>query len=127
MKPTEVLPKIIRLGEASQEYWDGELPKHHPNYPLIDDSSETSPRRPPMDDEIESILSKLPEDQLYAVASLMYLGRGDFGSDRFSETCHEVRGKFPSTSVAIRHIMAKPLAEYLADAMESAENNHINI
>ena len=35
MKLSELVRQVIRLGDASRAYWDRELPKHHPHYPVI--------------------------------------------------------------------------------------------
>ena len=80
MKLSEAVREVIRLGDASRAYWDRELPKHHPHYPLIRAEEDSAPP-PPEDAQIQSLLKSLPEDQLYALILLTYVGRGDFSAD----------------------------------------------
>jgi hypothetical protein len=45
-------------------------------------AEERSAPPPPEDARIQALLNSLPEEQLYAVALLTYVGRGDFTVDR---------------------------------------------
>lgn len=126
MRLSEVVAKVIRLGEASQAYWDAELPRHHPDYPFVREGEE-SPPAPPEDAEIESLLTGLPEDQLYAVLFLTYLGRGDFGLDHLPNAIRVARARFPAKELAIGQVVAKPVAEYLIDAMEKTLKHGIDV
>ena len=127
MKLSDAVREIIRLGDASRAYWDRELPKHHPHYPLIRADEDSAP--PPFEDaQIESLLKSLPEDQLYAVILLMYVGRGDFSADDLLPAYQAMKETFPSKDLAIAHMMGqKTLAEYLTDAMEEIQKRHIDL
>ena len=46
MRLSEVVREVIRLGDASRAYWDRELPKHHPHYPVIRAGEDSAPRHP---------------------------------------------------------------------------------
>ncbi|QEH31881.1 hypothetical protein OJF2_03480 [Aquisphaera giovannonii] len=127
MTLSEVVGEIIRLGDASRAYWDRELPKDHPHYPLILDGEKQTPP-PPEDAQILSILESLPEAQIYAVALLMYLGRGDFAADRIPSAIPRVKKMLPTKDLAIDQIMSQTaLAEYLADAVAEARRRRIDL
>ena len=127
MKLSEVVREVIRLGDASRAYWDRELPKHHPHYPVILAGEHSAPP-PPEDAQIQAILESLPEDQLYAMTLLTYVGRGDFTADRLIPAYQTIREMIPSKELAIAQIMGqKTLADYLTDAMAEIQKQHIDL
>lgn len=127
MKLSEVVQEVIRLGDASRAYWDRELPKHHPHYPVIL-ADEPSAPPPPEDAQIQALLENLPEDQLYAVALLMYVGRGDFTADRLIPAYRTIKGILPSQELAIAQITGqKTLGEYLTDAIAEIQKRHLDL
>ena len=127
MKLSEAVREIICLGDASRAYWDRELPEHHPHYPLIRAGEEPVPP-PPQDSQIQSLLKSLPEDQLYALILLSYVGRGDFRADDLLPAYQAMKEAFPSKDLAIAQMMGeKTLAEYLTDAMEEIQKRHIDL
>jgi hypothetical protein len=127
MKLSEVVREVIRLGDASRAYWDRELPKHHPHYPVILAEERSAPP-PPEDAQIQVLLNSLPEDQLYAVTLLTYVGRGDFTVDRLIPAYRTVKDILPSKELAIAQITGqKTLGEYLTDAMAEIQKRHINV
>jgi hypothetical protein len=127
VKLSETIREIIRLGEASRAYWDRELPKHHPHYPTIRAGEDSVP--PPSEDtQILALLKSLPEDQLYALILLVYVGRGDFGVDHLPSAYQTIKEIFPSKDLAIAQMTGTgALAEYLTDAMEEFRNRHIDL
>ena len=127
MKTSEVVQELIRLGDASRAYWDKELPKHHPHYPVIR-AGEASAPPPPEDAQIAALLKRLPEEQLYLVLLLIYVGRGDYSADRLVPAYQTIKEAFPSSDLAIAQIGGHPtLAEYLADAMEELHKRHVDL
>ena len=127
MKLSEVVRDVIRLGDASRAYWDRELPKHHPHYPVIR-AGEGSVPEPPEDAQILDLLKSLPEDQVYALILLMYVGRGDFSADHLLPAYQTTKETFPSKDLAIAQMTGKnTLAEYLTDAMEEIHKRHIDL
>ena len=95
MKLSEAVQEVIRLGDASRAYWDRELPKHHPHYPVIRAGEDSAPP-PPEDAQIQALLKSLPEDQLYALILLTYVGRGDFSADDLLPAYQTMKEIFPS-------------------------------
>lgn len=127
MKLSEVVREIIRLGDASRAYWDRELPKHHPHYPVIL-ADESSAPPPPEDAQIQALLKSLPEDQLYTVTLLTYMGRGDFTADRLKSAYRTIKEILPSKELAIAQITEqKTLGEYLTDAIAEIQKHHIDL
>ena len=127
MKLSEAVRKVIRLGDASRAYWDRELPRHHPHYPLIRAGEDSAPP-PPEDAQIQTLLTGLPEDQLYAVALLTYVGRGDVTADRLIPAYRAIKESLPSKETAIAQITGqKTLGEYLADAIAEIQKRHIDL
>src|SRR5437016_5874035 len=127
MKLSEVVRELIRLGDKSRAYWDRELPKHHPHYPVIR-AGENSAPPPPEDAQIEALLKRLPEDQLYALILLTYVGRGDFSADHLLPAYQTMKEIFPSRDLAIAQMTGmKTLAEYLTDALEEIQKRHIDL
>jgi hypothetical protein len=127
MKLSEVIRQVIRLGEASRAYWDRELPKHHPRYPLIRAGEDSGPP-PPEDAQIEAILKSLPEEQLYALILLMYVGRGDFSADQLLPAYQAMKETFPTKDLVIAQMTGKrTLADYLTDALEELDKRNIDV
>ena len=127
MKLSEAVREVIRLGDASRAYWDRELSKYHPHYPLIRAEEDSAPP-PPEDAQIQSLLKSLPEDQLYAIILLTYVGRGDFSADDLLPAYQTMKETFPSKDRAIAQMSGKTtLAEYLTDAMEEIRRRHIDL
>jgi hypothetical protein len=127
MKLSEAVREIIRLGDASRAYWDRELPRHHPHYPMVRAGEDSGP--PPSEDaQIQELMKSLPEDQLYALILLMYVGRGDFSADHLPSAYQTMKDTFPSKDLAIAQMTGKgTLAEYLTDAMAEIQKRNIDL
>lgn len=127
MKLSESVREVIRLGNVSRAYWDRELPKRHPHYPVIGAGEDSVP--PPSEEaQIESLLRSLPEDQLYALILLTYVGRGDFSADGLLPAYQTMKEAFPSTDLAIAQMTGNTaIAEYLTDAMQDVQKRHIDL
>jgi hypothetical protein len=127
MRFSELVHEIIRLGDASRTYWDRELPKHHAHYPVIGAGENPVPP-PPEDAQIETLLKSEPDDQLFALALLMYVGRGDFSADHLQPAYQDVKEVLASRDLAIGQLTAnKALAEYLTDALDEIHKRRIDL
>jgi hypothetical protein len=127
MKLSEAVREAIRLGDASRAYWDRELPKRHPHYPMIRAGEDSGPP-PPEDGQIQALLQSLPEDQLYSLVLLMYVGRGDFSADHLPAAYQTMKEAFPRKELAVAQMVGKGmLAEYLTDALEEIQKHHIDL
>ena len=121
MKLSKAVREIIRLGDVSRAYWDRELPRRQPHYPVIRAGEDSAPA-PPEDAQIQALLKSLPEDQIYALLPLTYVGRGDYSADHLLPAYQTLKEIFPSRDLAIAQ-----LAEYLTDAMEEIQKRHIDL
>jgi hypothetical protein len=126
MKLSEAVRDIIRLGDASRAYWDRELRRHHPHYPMIH-PGEDEPPPPPEDAQIQAVLNSLSEDQLYSLILLMYVGRGNYRTDQLPSAYQAMKESFPSKELIIGRMTGDTwLAADLADAMEQIKKHHID-
>jgi hypothetical protein len=127
MKLSKVVREVIRLAKASRAYWDRELLRRHPAYPVVHAGEDSGPP-PPEDARLRAILEGLPDDQLYAITLLALVGRGDFSADCLTATYDTVKDMLPSRSVAIEHVSGQiALAEYLTDAVEELKKRQIDM
>lgn len=127
MTRTDALKELIRLGERSRDYWERELPKRHPKWPIIQ-SDESSGPPPPEDAKIQKLLLSLSEEDVYLFCLLMYVGRGDFDIDHLRSAYQKTRDAFPRQELAIDQMVGKPeLADYLTDAWEQLHERNIDL
>jgi len=126
MKLSEAVQRTIDLAARIWQYWEAELPKRHPNYPLVNPGEDDGPP-PPEEKQLRQFLAGLPEDLLYKLASLMSLGRGDFAVDGLVERYQELK-RFGNPEWVVDLMMDKPaLADYLSEWLEELQNNKINV
>lgn len=124
---SDTAKRVIDLATTIRRYWDAELPKRHPSYPLVKAGEDSGPP-PPEEAELRGLLQSLPSEDLYKLLALMYLGRGDFNATGFESMVHELRGPFPDRDRVIRQMMSKgPLAEYLADGLHELADHGLDI
>src|SRR2546425_3253607 len=77
MKLSEAVEKVIGLAKVIRDYWETELPKQHPDYPVMNPGEQPLPP-PPEEKKLAKLFASLPDDMIYQIGLLMYLGRGDF-------------------------------------------------
>lgn len=127
MKLSETAKEVITLAAAIRNYWDTELPKRHPNYPVVSPGEDSGPP-PPEKKKLRDLLASLPEDVIYTLVLLMYLGRGDFGTDDLAKHYETVKQKFAKPDWAASQLMGKaPLADYLSDGMAELKKSGIDV
>ena len=127
MRLSDAIRRVIDLAAAIRDYWDTELPKRHPHYPLIRAGEDSGPP-PPQEDELRAFLRALPPDDLYAIMAIMYLGRGDYNAVGVAEERRRLMNTFPDPDYASRFMMSKgPLAEYLQDGLATLAADGIDV
>jgi len=128
MKVSEAAKRAIVLAEAIRNYWDAELPKRHPNYPWIRSGEDSGPP-PPEEKKLRELFSRLPEDTVYKLVLIAYLGRGDFGTKELSHQYETLKATFEKPAVAASQILGKGpvLGEYLAEGLEELEKSGIDV
>jgi hypothetical protein len=126
MKLSQAAQEMIRLAGAIRNYWAHELPKRHPDYPLVHPGEESGPP-PPEEKTLRELLKRLPEDAVYKLLLIMHLGRGDFGTDALAAHYHSLRQTFRKPEWAASEMMGKPpLDDYLSDGLEELKKAGID-
>ena len=111
---------------AIRTYWEAELPKRHPNYPLVHPGEESGPP-PPEEKKLRQLLARLPADTVYKLLLIMSLGRGDFDTTDLGSRYEELKERFEKPEQAAAQMVAKPgLADYLADGLDELKKNDID-
>jgi Protein of unknown function (DUF3775) len=127
MNLSKATDKVIDLARKVRDYYTAELPKRHPSYPVIG-IDEESVAAPPEEQELRKFLLGLPDDLVYQMTLLMYLGRGDFGTDNLAESYEDLRGTFTEPGQAASQMIDKaPLADYLLDGLEVLRQHKISV
>jgi hypothetical protein len=127
MKLSQAAQEVIAFAEAIRNYWDAELPKRHPDYPLVH-AGEDSGSPPPEEKQLRDFFTSLPDDIIYKLALIMYLGRGDFGTDDLARHYEALKGTFEKPDRAAAQMMEKAaLADYLMDGLDELKTNGIDV
>jgi Protein of unknown function (DUF3775) len=123
----EAARKVIGLAREVHDYYAAELPRRHRHYPLVSADEESAPP-PPAEKELRAFLSSLPEDTLYQLILIMYLGRGDFGVDDLAGYYQTLKGTFGDPEQVASQMTDKaPLADYLSDGLEELRKQRIDV
>jgi hypothetical protein len=125
---SEATNKVIDLARRVRAYYDDELPKRHPNYPVVSFDEESVPP-PPSEKELRRFLATLSDDLIYRLILLMVLGRGDVGTEDLAasyETLTETFGS-PKDAVAQMMLYKATLADELSDGLEELRKHKIHV
>ena len=118
MKLSEAARRVIELAWKIRDYWDAELPKRHPDYPLVNPGEDDGPP-PPEEAKLRGLLEGLPEDMLYKLFFLMRYGRGGAEPGDLAQAFRELKEEFPERDEVVEMMMFQaPLAAYLEDGLD---------
>jgi Protein of unknown function (DUF3775) len=127
MTLSEATHRVIELAREVRDYYATELPKWHPDYPLLHFDEPSAPP-PPSEAELRSFRQSLPGDMIYQLLLIMYLGRGDFSTDDLAGTYGDLRDTFAKAEYAASQMLDKgPLADYLSDGVEELRQHGIDV
>jgi hypothetical protein len=127
MTLSETTHRVIDLAREVRDYYATELPKRHPDYPVIHLDEESAPP-PPAEAELRSLLKSLSGDTIYQLLLIMYLGRGDLGTDELAGTYEELKDSLAKPEYAASQLMDKaPLSDYLADGLAELRRHKIDV
>jgi len=127
MRFSDTATKVIDLATAIRDYWNTELPKRHPNYPIVSPGEDSGPP-PPEEAELKSFLETLPDEEIYKLVLLKCLGRGDLGTEHLPMHYRTIKDRFRKREHAITQMEGKaPLADYLADGMAELKKRGIDM
>ena len=127
MKLSETMKQIIGLAESIRSYWDSELPKRHPKYPIVSPDGDDGP--PPAEEQkLKDLFSSLTEDDIYKTLLTVYLGRGDFDTSDLDGEYGFLKEMFGKSDQAVSRMVAQaPLGEYLEEGMVELSRHRIDI
>ncbi len=128
MKLSEAVNRVIGLSRKVREYYDTELPKRHPNYPLVGPDEETAPP-PPEEKGLEDFLATLSGDMVYQLILLEHLGREDFGMDDLAGQYESLNDTVGDSKDAATQMMWNivTLADELSDSLDELRKHKINV
>jgi len=128
MKLSEKTKTVIALADAVLTYWDTELPKQYRDYPFVHPGEDQSLRPPPQEKQLRDLLSALPDDMIYQLFLLTYLGRGDFGADDLANNYQAVKDSVGRPDELTSQLIYKSLlAGYLGDGLAELEKSGIDV
>jgi len=90
MKLSDAAKKVIALSEVIQKYWETELPKWHPKYPLVN-PGEDDPPPPPEEKKLKKFLDRLPDDLIWQLALIWQARWGNVASTGLSGLYQKTR------------------------------------
>jgi hypothetical protein len=124
---SEAAAEAIRLADARRTYWDTELPKYHPDYPLKRAGERSAPS-PAEDAQLRTFLLSLPPNDIYKLILTMYLGRGDFGATQLPRQYASLNQTFPMPETAAYQMWGKgTLGDYLREGLASLKRAGIDL
>ena len=127
MKLSSAAQRVIELAQKTRAYYEAELPKHHPKYPLVS-VLEEEPPAPPEKQQLKQFLASLSDEMVYQLLLIMCLGRGDFEANDLAASYEALKSTFGKAEWAVAQMMEKaPLAEYLSDGLEQLTQHQINV
>lgn len=127
MALSETLRQAIPLAEAVRDYWDEELPKRHPRYPIVGPGEDSGPP-PPEERELDALLSGLPDEDIYKALLVTYIGRGEFGTAGLADEYEALKSSFgESERAAPQMILKDALADWLSDGLAELARRGIDI
>ncbi len=126
MKLATLASKASSLSEAIFDYWSTELPKRHPEYPVVNPGEDSGPP-PPQEKKLRELLKSLPEDMLWKLALVMDLGIGRFDTRDLPGGYQALRDNFDRPSELIALMIDTPLESYLTRGMAKLKNQGIDL
>jgi hypothetical protein len=127
MKLSDTIKKVIPLAEAIHAYWERELPKRYRDYPFVHEG-ETDGPPPPETKKLKSVLARLPDEAIYQLALVMYIGRGVFHADNLVRDYTETKARWETAQEAIALLMDQfILADYLTEGMDELKKSGFDV
>ena len=127
MKLSQLVQEVIRLSNVIGNYWDTELRKRLPDYPIMRPGEDEGPPSPE-EQTLRELLEGLPEDTLYKLALLMYLGHGRFGTDHLAAEYMELKETFGPRDEAVAVLAGDySLGYYLSRGLEELKKAGIDV
>jgi hypothetical protein len=117
----------IALAQKVCDYYEEEMPKYRPNYPLEGPDDEEPPP-PPEEAKLRTLLEGLPMETLEQLNLLMNLGRWTVTVDDLASHYEDWKGTFGTPGEAVAWLIGEAsLASYLENALDELRKHKINI
>lgn len=127
MKLSETLKKVIDLARTIDDYWERELPKRHPQYPIVQEGADSGPP-PPEEKRLRDLFKSLSDETIYKIALIMHLGRDDFNIQNIAESYKSIKERYKKAEhAANRMIFYSPLADQLFEGLEKLTEEGIDV
>jgi hypothetical protein len=127
MKLSQTIQKVIALAGKVRTYYDAELPKWYPDYPIVKPGQE-GPPSPKEERELKEFVRALPPEMIYRLLLIMYLGREDFGIEDLASRYEALKQTFGQPEWAASQMLEKaPLAQYLTDGLSELKRHRIPV
>lgn len=126
MTVATAVTKTIPLARAIQDYWEAELPKRHPRYPLVDPNADDGPP-PPETQQLRQLLEQLPEETLYKLGLIVSPGRARYDTTRLESRYHELHDEYDVSSLIAWMLDNIHLADDLEYEMEILSDKGIDL
>lgn len=132
MNLSEAANRVIDLSRRIHDYYEAELPKRFPNYPLLEreeDLDIEEQMAPPEKTELQDFLATLPEETLFQLMLIRYLGRGEFGTNDLAVNYEKLKKKLDDAEHAVFDMMVfdTTVGEELSDGLEKLRKDNINV
>ncbi len=127
MKLSEAVKKVIDIATVMREYWETELPKRHPDYPIANPWEAPVPP-PPEEKELEKFFASLPGNLVNQIWLIMSLGSGYFDVQDMPDYYKTLKKNFGSPKELTALMIANaPLADYLRDGLTELKKNKMDV
>jgi hypothetical protein len=127
MKMLRIVEQVIGLASAIESYWEAELPKRHPDYPLVRAGEESGPA-PPQRQQLDDLLESLSESEVFSLLLLMHVGRGDISPQDWKKGLSQLEQSIGGKAAAIGQMTSKAtLAAFLSDGLEELKKHRIRL
>ena len=124
---SDTVHRAIELADATRNYWDAELPKRHPAYPIVHPGEDSGPP-PPEEVELESLLRSLSLEDLHKLLALVEIGQMTLKPSEFESRARALLREEPDFDWIIQQLMANvPLAAQLTDGLNELTARGIDI
>jgi hypothetical protein len=127
MRLSEAINEAVELAQSIRDYWDTELPKRHPDYPIVHPGEDSGPP-PPQQAKLERFLTALPPEMIYKLMLIMQLGRGDFDIGELAEEFERIKKAFGEPEWVVAEMTGKAaLADYLIDGIAKLRKGRVDV
>lgn len=124
---SETVKRVMDLATAIRDYWDRELPKRHPKYPLVQPGEDSGPP-PPEERELRDLLRSLSAEEVAQLLTIIKFGRRVFPASEFHRHWQDLVKSAPDIEWEVSYLSEyPPLADELADGLQELANSGIDL